>query len=1370
MEKFMRKINTSPKPKPKFSPSRSKVFGVPLKLLLNSKSTGCIPEIVSNLCHCLLKHGTEVEGIFRINGSARLIELFKRDLEFSPNTDLHPTENVEIYALAGVLKLFLRELPGGVVPEEYTLKLIKTIKGDEEDAFECLEKLQEMIPSLPRENRRLLHYLCRFLNRIAANEPVNKMSCQGLGILFGPCVFRFDVRSQGLRNQGLVNQAMTVLIQHCDAIFSVDRLDETFALGDDLVDSWRSAASNVDADPLDLKVFSSATSCSASSGSRSFYTTLFSGRSHERLTTEGSNHLLGTDLPSVVGSRQPYKLGTSMVPVPGRSLPQSRLTNTDPFKTEPSLAPQTASGRIRVTDSRPYESEHHTLTLSSVSVASTSSGSSSSSSSSNRLNTHPAESTNRNFVRSGMRISHSESCSNLPDDINFHDSSNQLALDLAHLLTSFGTANSLDFPSLTVPDDHSAMLARHLEEHSSRTATSEQNGLQSGSAAFMTGQNSRSGSSIRTPRDALTSKPPLIVVPRTSTCGDHESQMPCLYTSDYEVCMYELPTFPDSCLSNTTVTTTAPSMTTGLTKELTDPRTDDLSDLDFLRKVDANSESRPTRISTPYRISSSCPAGERLSPHPTSVDHLNQAISACLDAHLFPTSGSVKDPKQSPSASRKTDTRLPTSLKGMRTSAFHSSFNAYSTSMQLSPPESSSSFPDLPARCAVSRDRLSCSQLALQTANSVVRGTSENHPFSWVPHNPSDTAERISRPVALATLTSMSAPVTRSPSQQYRLKNQVPSAHRPFHTRSISSPLVYLSGVIQKPSWLGTHRKQLSKRSTNGNTTTPIVRTQSNPTNKVGFRDRSPVSNSAPPSPNPTCPVHPISGLIKATPVLLSSSCSQLPRDQDRKQPDFRRISAKPDVCARSEMKTHYGTQQTRYFPVTRAHSFHGLPPPTKPSQSAVLSKSASVACLRDKERGGIGRADYFHTNRPKPRHPHSHRQSEQEKHRVNRSHDSSSVHTSIAIEPQITHASSTASGTESGKHQADRTMPPTNCEESTAMECVGLPTSLQSFCDLLTAVLAEQRRCCNRPSNLDEMTSEQIFQEKVDLQKGLLYFERLHGRPTGTDAKRIMKPLYERYRQVKRMLRAEMARSVLTSTSGVKNPIDSSKVHPPKPKSNDRLPPKTQTATIGAVEPIISYAPGGNSASVIQATCSGSVVERENSRLSATSDYRLYDSVVSSLPASPKGEPEPCSSTAAPPSTPLTRSLGVEVDVPSGPQGEHMDSRYHLTITREDLLLEWRHIFEKKRALQHELRDFEMSIEQVKGRPPNKVDRRPMRDKYHEYRSLKRTLESLALRLNMEPMIGIDPANSAQSGRGSQRHPDSDMKTHTPTSAIRTP
>lgn len=221
-------------------------------------------------------------------------------------------------------------------------------------------------------------------------------------------------------------------------------------------------------------------------------------------------------------------------------------------------------------------------------------------------------------------------------------SSNQLALDLAHLLTSFGTANSLDFPSLTLPDDHSAMLTRHLEQHSSRTVTSGQNGLQSSSEAFLKGQNSCSEQSVRTPRDAVTSKPPLIVAPKTSTCGDHESQMPCLYTSDYEVYMYELPTFPESCLSNTTVTTTAPSMTTGLTKEVTDRRTDDLSDLDFLRKVDVSSESRPTKISTPYQISSSCPVGETLSPHPSSVDHLNQAISACLDAHLFPTNGSAK--------------------------------------------------------------------------------------------------------------------------------------------------------------------------------------------------------------------------------------------------------------------------------------------------------------------------------------------------------------------------------------------------------------------------------------------------------------------------------------------------------------------------------------------------------------------------------------------------------------------------------------------------------------------------------------------------------------------------------------------------------
>ncbi|XP_039469285.1 protein FAM13A isoform X1 [Oreochromis aureus] len=67
---------------------------------------------------------------------------------------------------------------------------------------------------------------------------------------------------------------------------------------------------------------------------------------------------------------------------------------------------------------------------------------------------------------------------------------------------------------------------------------------------------------------------------------------------------------------------------------------------------------------------------------------------------------------------------------------------------------------------------------------------------------------------------------------------------------------------------------------------------------------------------------------------------------------------------------------------------------------------------------------------------------------------------------------------------------------------------------------LQEKRDEVNRPEDIKDMTREQIAAEKVALQKALLYYESIHGRPQMTKSERqIMKPLYDRYRLVKQIL-----------------------------------------------------------------------------------------------------------------------------------------------------------------------------------------------------------------------------------------------------------
>ena len=57
------------------------------------------------------------------------------------------------------------------------------------------------------------------------------------------------------------------------------------------------------------------------------------------------------------------------------------------------------------------------------------------------------------------------------------------------------------------------------------------------------------------------------------------------------------------------------------------------------------------------------------------------------------------------------------------------------------------------------------------------------------------------------------------------------------------------------------------------------------------------------------------------------------------------------------------------------------------------------------------------------------------------------------------------------------------------------------------------------RPTDLAEMSSKQIYDEKCDMQQELLRFENKFSKPSTSEQKRIMKPLYDYYRQLKRLV-----------------------------------------------------------------------------------------------------------------------------------------------------------------------------------------------------------------------------------------------------------
>ncbi|KAF3852523.1 hypothetical protein F7725_005878, partial [Dissostichus mawsoni] len=90
----------------------------------------------------------------------------------------------------------------------------------------------------------------------------------------------------------------------------------------------------------------------------------------------------------------------------------------------------------------------------------------------------------------------------------------------------------------------------------------------------------------------------------------------------------------------------------------------------------------------------------------------------------------------------------------------------------------------------------------------------------------------------------------------------------------------------------------------------------------------------------------------------------------------------------------------------------------------------------------------------------------------------------------------------------------------------------VESSLETILKKLQEKREEVNRPEDIKDMTREQIGAEKVALQKALLYYESIHGRPVTKSERQIMKPLYDRYRLVKQILcRASSIPVIVSST-----------------------------------------------------------------------------------------------------------------------------------------------------------------------------------------------------------------------------------------------
>ncbi|XP_068519534.1 rho GTPase-activating protein 9 isoform X1 [Anas acuta] len=214
---------------------RDQVFGCRLEALCQRENT-TVPRFVRLCVEAVEERGLDVDGIYRINGNLSVIQKlrFAVDQERAVTSDgryvfpeqpcqeerfsLEDPEWSDIHVVTGALKLFFRELPEPLVPYELFNPFIEAIKLP--DPQEQVQRVAELVQSLPPPNYATLRYLVAHLCRVMERADVNLMTRQNIGIVFGPTLLRPE-REPGSLAVGMAqqNQAVELLLAHFERIF-----------------------------------------------------------------------------------------------------------------------------------------------------------------------------------------------------------------------------------------------------------------------------------------------------------------------------------------------------------------------------------------------------------------------------------------------------------------------------------------------------------------------------------------------------------------------------------------------------------------------------------------------------------------------------------------------------------------------------------------------------------------------------------------------------------------------------------------------------------------------------------------------------------------------------------------------------------------------------------------------------------------------------------------------------------------------------------------------------------------------------------------------------------------------------------------------
>ncbi|XP_075868452.1 protein FAM13B isoform X2 [Nelusetta ayraudi] len=267
-------------------------------------------------------------------------------------------------------------------------------------------------------------------------------------------------------------------------------------------------------------------------------------------------------------------------------------------------------------------------------------------------------------------------------------------------------------------------------------------------------------------------------------------------------------------------------------------------------------------------------------------------------------------------------------------------------------------------------------------------------------------------------------------------------------------------------------------------------------------------------------------------------------------------------------------------------------------------------------------------------------------------------------------------------------------------------------------------------PDDIKKMTKEQLSSEKTVLQKNLLHYEGLHGRPVTREERMVVKPLYDRYRLVKQML----TRVSITPVT----------VSPSSKRRSQTLQPIIEGETAHFCEEIKEEEEDERK-DRDEETAARREEEREEAVAEEDEDEEDEEEEEEEEGESSGGEmqsPEvimavdllaPGEGPVGGPKSQSQRPMTAKLEEGSGRLALDLRLSSSNASSMPELLEQlWKARAEKKK-LRKSIREFEEDFYQHNGRNVQKEDRVPMMEEYREYKRIKAKLRLLEVLISKQ-------------------------------------